>query len=64
MNNLEVIESSKSVDKKLVAFEISEEFRQLIRKDAYELGISFSAMLRLIIYKYYKSITQSKGDIK
>lgn len=41
-------------DSKLVAFEISEPLRQRIREDAFKKDVSFSAMIREILERYYE----------
>lgn len=53
-------EKSIPVKKKLIALEIPETLRQEIRKEAFELDISFSAMIRLILERHYEKDCDTK----
>ena len=55
MEKLTLKEKSTQVEKKLVAFELPEELRQKVRKEAFDMGISFSAEIRLILSKYFEN---------
>ena len=39
---------------RVVAFEISEPLRQRIRRDAFNKSVSFSAMIREILERFYE----------
>lgn len=45
---------NKEEDKKLIALQISEPLRQRIREEAYKKELSFSAMIREILERYFE----------
>lgn len=54
MENIKIEETTRQVEKKLVALEMSKEMWKQIRLEAVSNDISFSAMVRLIISKYLR----------
>lgn len=45
---------NKEEDKKLIALQISEPLRQRIREEAFKKEVSFSAMVREILERYFE----------
>lgn len=60
MDNIEIIETVSTEKPKVVALAMSERLRQLIRQEAFEREMSFSAMTRYILEKYFR---ESKQEI-
>lgn len=66
--NIEISESSSSKKHELIAFKLSEELREKLRKEAYERCMSVSAMIRYILVEHYNNNAKlndaSEGGIK
>lgn len=54
MKNIKIEETTKQVEKKLVALEMSKDMWKQIRLESVSHDLSFSAMVRLIISKYLR----------
>jgi lipopolysaccharide biosynthesis glycosyltransferase len=54
MANIKIEETTTQVEKKLVALEMSKDMWKQIRLEAVANDISFSAMVRLMISKYFR----------
>jgi hypothetical protein len=54
MSNIKIEETTKQVPKKLVALEMSKDMWKQLRLEAVFNDLSFSAMVRLIIAKYFR----------
>lgn len=52
------------MDKRLINFEIDEELRKRIKKEAYELDLSVSATLRYIIEKYFNAKEEKDESVR
>ena len=53
--NIEIKESESVKKQELIAFKISDELRQKLRKEAYEKCLSISAMIRYILVEHYNN---------
>lgn len=60
---IKIEETVSTVEKKLVALEMSKEMWKKIRLEAVDHDISFSAMVRLIISKYLRENDAKLNDI-
>ena len=63
MSNIKIEENVKSVEKKLVALEMSKDMWKRIRLEAVSYDLSFSAMVRLIISKYLRENDAKLNDV-
>ncbi len=63
MSNIKIEENVKSVEKKLVALEMSKDMWKRIRLEAVSHDLSFSAMVRLIISKYLRENDAKLNDV-
>lgn len=63
MSNIKIEEKVKSVEKKLVALEMSKDMWKRIRLEAVSHDLSFSAMVRLIISKYLRENDAKLNDV-
>ena len=53
--NIEIKESATEKKQELIAFKLSEELREKLRKEAYEMCMSMSAMIRHILVEHYNN---------
>lgn len=53
--DLEIKEFESEKKHELIAFKISEELREKLRKEAYEKCLSLSAMIRYILVEHYNN---------
>jgi len=53
--NVKIDEKSSEKKQELIAFKISEELREKLRKEAYEKCMSISAMIRYILVEHYNN---------
>ena len=53
--NIEIKESATEKKQELIAFKLSEELREKLRKEAYEKCMSLSAMIRYILVEHYNN---------
>ncbi len=53
--NVKIDEKSSERKQELIAFKISEELREKLRKEAYEKCMSISAMIRYILVEHYNN---------
>ncbi len=52
------------MDKRLINFEIDEELRKKIKKEAYDLDLSISAVLRHIIENYFNAKEEKDESVR
>lgn len=52
----------KPTNKKFIAFEVSKDEYQRIRKEAFDMGMSISATMRYIITQYIKAVDEAKDQ--
>jgi hypothetical protein len=69
MQNIKIEETTKQVEKKLVALEMSRDMWKQLRLLSVSYDLSFSAMVRLIIGKYLRETdaklsSEEKEEIK
>lgn len=66
--NVEIKEVESEKKHELIAFKISEELREKLRKEAYEKCMSISAMIRYILVEHYNNNAKlndtSKGGVE
>lgn len=53
--NIEIKETSSEKKHELIAFKISHELREKLRKEAYEKCMSLSAVIRYILVEHYNN---------
>ena len=53
--NIEIEEGVSEKKKELIAFKISDDLREKLRKEAYEKCMSLSAMIRYILVEHYNN---------
>lgn len=53
--NIKFEETNSAKKKELIAFKISDDLREKLRKEAYERCMSLSAMIRYILVEHYNN---------
>jgi len=66
--NVEIKEKVSEKKQELIAFKLSEELREKLRKEAYERCMSLSAVIRYILVEHYNNNAKlndtSKGGVE